>query len=195
MYISLFSLLVIIVVGAVVCYLVLPHGKRYPEVSHPTPNIESGTLNEVRGVVLHHTAEPTATRSLEVLSSQERKVSTHVVIDYDGTRYVMAPPDSVTWHAGKSVLNGREGCNFFTIGIEFQGNTVEQPLTDDQVESAIEYLKPIIKKYNIPLENIVSHEMVRKEYKRLHPKEKVYDKCDITPTEYRRFMKALKDAM
>ncbi|MBO4822270.1 MAG: N-acetylmuramoyl-L-alanine amidase [Prevotella sp.] len=183
------------VASAMALQMCLPEKNRYPEVSYPTPNIEPDTRNEVLGVVLHHTAEPTAERSLEILSSPKRKASTHVVIDYDGTRYVMAPPDSVTWHAGKSVLNGREACNFFTVGIEFQGNTVERPLTSDQVDSAIEYLKPIIKKYGIPLENIVTHEMVRKAYKRLHPDERVYDKCDITPAEYQRFMDALREAL
>ena len=185
----------IVVVAAVARHLSFPAGNKYREVSYPTPNIEPDTLNEVLGVVLHHTAEATAARSLEILSNPERKASSHVVIDYDGTRYIMAEPDSVTWHAGKSMLNDREACNFFTIGIEFQGNTVERPLTRDQVDSAIEYLLPIIQKYNIPLENIVTHEMVRKAYKRAHPEERVYNKCDITPTEYRRFMKALRAAL
>lgn len=185
----------VVVVASVARHLNFLTGNKYREVSYPTPNIEPDTLNEVRGVVLHHTAELTAQRSLEILSSPERKVSSHVVIDYDGTRYIMAEPDSVTWHAGKSLLNGREACNFFTIGIEFLGNTVERPLTSDQVSSAIEYLLPIISKYDIPLENIVTHEMVRKAYKQAHPDERVYNKCDITPTEYRRFMKALRAAL
>lgn len=165
---------------------------RYNEISYPTPNIEPDTLNEVRGVVLHHTAEPTVQRSLEILSSPERKVSTHVVIDVDGTRYIMASPTDVTWHAGRSILNGREGCNFFTIGIEFQGNTLERPLTSDQIDSAIEYLLPLIEKYNISIENIVTHQMVRKAYKQKHPGQRVYDKPDITQKEYQRFMGELK---
>ena len=53
--------------------------------------------------------------SLEILTSPERKVSTHVVIDTDGTRYVMADPDVVTFHAGLSMLFGREHCNYCTI--------------------------------------------------------------------------------
>lgn len=168
---------------------------RYKEIPYPTPNIEPDTLNEVKGVVLHHTAEPTVERSLAVLTSLEKKVSSHIVVDCDGTRYVLASPTDVTWHAGKSILNGREGCNFFTIGIEFQGNTLEAPLTQDQIDSAIEYLLPIIKQYDIPIDNIVTHEMVRKAYKKAHPKQRAYDKPDITQTEYRRFMRALREAI
>ena len=107
----------------------------------------------------------------------------------------MADPSVVTYHAGYSVLNGKEGCNYFTIGIEFQGNTLEKPLTRDQIYSAIEYLKPLIKKYKIPLTSIVTHEMVRKAYKKKYPKKRCSGKVDITETEYLRFMKVLKSEL
>ena len=168
---------------------------RYREVSHPTPNYDREKINEVKGVILHHTAEPTVERSLEVLTSKKKGVGTHVVIDTDGTRYIMCEPTVVTYHAGLSVLNGREGCNDFTIGIEFQGNTLEKPLTQDQIDSAIEYLLPILAAYDIPVENVVTHEMVRKAFKARYPKRKCYNKVDITQKEYRRFMKALRQAL
>lgn len=166
--------------------------KTYKEIDYPTPNIDPDSVNKVEGVILHHTAEPTVERSLEVLTSLQKKVGTHVVIDKDGTRYIMCSPETVTYHAGRSILNGKEGCNYFTIGIEFQGNTLEAPLTQDQINSAIEYLKPIIAKYHIPISNIVTHEMVRQAYKRKYPEKRCYGKVDITQKEYARFMKALK---
>lgn len=147
----------------------------------------------MRGVILHHTAEPTIERSLAVLTSKEKGVGTHCVIDTDGTRYIMCDPTVVTYHAGYSYLDGHEGCNNFTIGIEFQGNTLEKPLTKDQIKSAIEYLRPIIAKYDIPMSNIVSHEMIRNAYKKRHPQKRISGKVDITPTEYKRFMKQLKE--
>ena len=150
------------------------------------------TKNSVEGVILHHTAEPKVQRSLEVLTSSTRRVGTHCVIDTDGTRYIMCEPEVVTFHAGLSVLNGKEGCNNFTIGIEFQGNTLEAPLTEDQMKSAIEYLRPIIKKYTIPYSNVVTHEMIRQAYKKKHPQKRCSGKVDITQTEYKRFMKLLK---
>ena len=165
----------------------------YTEKSYPTPNYAKGKVNDVEGVILHHTAEPTIERSLEVLTSRQKNVGTHCVIDTDGTRYIICEPTVVTYHAGYSLLNGREGCNNFCIGIEFQGNTLENPLTNDQIESAIEYLLPLIKKYKISLDNIVSHKKVRDAYKQKYPKKKCSGKVDITDTEYRRFMKALKN--
>ena len=166
--------------------------KFYKEISYPTPNTDASKKNTVEGVILHHTAEPTVERSLEILTSSTRKVGTHVVIDTDGTRYIMCKPDVVTYHAGFSVLNGKEGCNYFTVGIEFQGNTIEKPLTEDQINSAIEYLLPLIAKYKIKLNAIVTHEMVRNAYKKRYPQKRCSGKVDITQTEYTRFMKALK---
>lgn len=168
---------------------------KYKEKKYPTPNIDKKRTNTVEGVILHHTAEPTIERSLEILTSLKKKVGTHCVIDLDGTRYIMCEPEVVTYHAGFSVLNGKEGCNYFTIGIEFQGNTLEKPLTQNQIYSAIEYLKPLITKYRIPLNNIVTHEMVRQAYKKRHPHKRCSGKVDITQTEYKRFMKFLQQSI
>jgi N-acetyl-anhydromuramyl-L-alanine amidase AmpD len=172
-----------------------PTKKVYEVRNCPTPNFDKDRVNDVIGVVLHHTAEPTVERSLAILTSPIKKVGTHVVIDTDGTRYIMAKPTVAAYHAGRSILNGREGCNYCTIGIEFQGNTLIAPLTDDQIASGIEYLLPIIAKYRIPLENIVTHEMVRTAYKQKYPNKRCSGKVDITPTEYHRFMKKLKDVL
>jgi AmpD protein len=49
------------------------------------------------------------------------RVSAHVVIQRDGsiTQYVKFTDRA--WHAGKSLFEGREACNDFSIGIELEG--------------------------------------------------------------------------
>lgn len=192
------------VVVAFVFFACKPHAKNsespehvqmYKEIECPTPNFDPERGNELLGVVLHHTAEPTVENALRILSSPEKKVGTHVVIDTDGTRYIMAEPTVVAYHAGYSVLNGRDSCNLFTLGIEFQGNTLVSPLTDAQIRSGIEYLIPILQEYKIPLQNIVTHEMVRQAYKEKYPDQRCSGKVDITQKEYNRFMNILKDSL
>ena len=168
-------------------------GTGYREISYPTPNIDPEKTNDAQGIILHHTAEPTIERSLAVLTSLEKKVGTHVVIDTDGTRYILAPLTAVTYHAGKSILNGRERCNNFCIGVEFQGNTAQVPLTKEQIGSAVEFLLPLITERHIPLDNIVTHKMVRDNFIHHHPTEKrCKTKVDISSSDYSRFMDALK---
>lgn len=160
----------------------------------PTPNVGKGK-NDVQGIILHHTANKTIFDALGALRTPKTLVSSHAVIDTDGTRYILAEPTAITWHAGYSMLNGRERCNEFTIGIEFQGNTKKKPLTEDQINSAIDYILPIMKKYNISKKNIVTHEQVRHSWIVKHPDlaeaKHVREKVDITQKEYEHFMSVL----
>lgn len=171
----------------------LDNVSHFKVVNYPTPNIDPDSINKTLGVILHHTAEPTVKSALEILSSPDKKVGAHVVIDIDGTRYVMAEPTVVAYHAGYSILNGVEGCNYFTIGIEFQGNTLKAPLSQEQIENGIEYLIPIIRSFNISMDNIVTHQMVRTSYKEKHPETRCNGKVDITQVEYHRFMNRLRE--
>lgn len=169
-------------------------GTPYNVVDYPTPNKGKG-VNSVEGIVLHHTAEDSIAKSLEILTDPKKGVSCHVLIDKDGTRYLMAKPEEVTWHAGYSTFNGKDGANNTTVGIEFQGNTLEEPLTDDQIKSAIEYVVPIIEQHDIPLDHIVTHAKIRQDYQKSHPKSNVPDKQDVTPDQHDRFIEALKKAI
>jgi N-acetyl-anhydromuramyl-L-alanine amidase AmpD len=171
----------------------LPTARKHYEVKRvPTPNYNRRRKNVPIGVVLHHTALETIEETFEILTDPKKEAGTHVVIDRDGTRYVMAEPTVAVYHAGPSILRGREGCNYCTIGIEFQGNTLERPLTDDQIASAIEYLLPLTERYGIPWWNVVTHQMVRDAYREKYPEKPCNIKVDITVRQYLRFLAALK---
>ena len=182
-----------------------------------TPNIrtvDSGSYkkghplnNEQRGVVLHHTGDyPSLDAIVQDLTTpigqvvpfrqrkQDREASAHVVIGTDGTRKVLATPDKVTFHAGSSAHDGRTNVNDFMIGIEFQGDTNKRDLTPQQIESAIEYLEPIIRRNNIRLEDIVTHQNVRdlyNDYARKAGLKEAESKPDINQRNYNLILQAL----
>ena len=185
--ISVFLLAILVFVSYF--FLIVPDN--YEEIECHTPNVGKGN-NKVEGIVLHHTATLLTKSSLEGLTNKNSKRSCHVLIAYDGTRYILAQPNEITYHAGASCLNGKKWCNNFTVGIEFQGSTNVFPLTGRQIASAIEYMRPIIEKYNIPNENIVTHKTIRDNYKRLFPSSKEYDKIDISDKDYERVINELK---
>lgn len=149
---------------------------QFPSDTILTPNIRTELSqsylkgyplqNEQSGVLLHHTAfmEPDLTDVVGHLTNPAHEVSSHVVIGYDGSRKILATPDKVTFHAGHSMWNNRSNVNDFMVGIEFQGDTNKKDLTNEQIQSAVEYLKPIIKQNNIKLEDITTHEQVRNLY-------------------------------
>ena len=153
--------------------------------------------NEQKGIVLHHTAF--MDDNLQgVVNHLTRKggESAHVIIGFDGTRKVLARPSQVTFHAGQSVWNKRVNVNDFMIGIEFQGDTNEKDLTQKQIDSAVEYMAPIIRQNNIRLEDIVTHQQVRDAYNDYAKKvgeKTALNKPDINYSNYIKVIKALKE--
>lgn len=152
--------------------------------------------NEQKGIVLHHTAF--MDDNLQgVVNHLTRKggESAHVIIGFDGTRKVLAKPNQVTFHAGQSVWNKRDNVNDFMIGIEFQGDTNKKDLTQEQIDSAVEYMAPIIRQNNIRLEDIVTHQQVRDMYNDYAKKtggKTAPSKPDINYNNYVRIIEALK---
>lgn len=173
-----------------------------------TPNIRTeksesykkghSLTNERKGITLHHTAfmENDLTNITRHLTDPKTESSSHVVIGYDGSRRVLATPDKVTFHAGESVWNGRGNVNDFMIGVEFQGDTNKKDLTKDQINSVVEYLEPIIRENNIKLEDITTHEEVRRLYNDYAKKSGVKpaaEKHDINFANYKKVIEALKN--
>lgn len=82
-----------------------------------SPNV--GGFMEPSGAIMHYTAGFTAESAIATLCNPAAKVSAHLVIDLDGTITQLVPFNRVAWHAGPSKLDGKTGCNSFTIGFEF----------------------------------------------------------------------------
>lgn len=171
-----------------------------------TPNVRTvndesykkghGLINEQKGIVLHHTAFMDSDLSgvLKHLTRPNGE-SAHVIIGFDGTRKVLARPDQVTFHAGQSAWNNRTNVNDFMVGIEFQGDTNKKDLTEQQIESAVEYMIPIIRQNNIRLEDIVTHQQIRdlyNDYARKNNQKTAPSKPDINQQNYKRIIDRLK---
>ncbi len=61
------------------------------------------------------------------------RVSAHLFINRLGHTAQFVSFDKRAWHAGKSIFNGRENCNDFSIGIELEGED-STPYTDAQYQ-------------------------------------------------------------
>ena len=69
-------------------------------------------------IVIHYTAGPSAESAIRTMTDPARKVSAHLVVDYNGSLTQLVPFDKIAWHAGKSSHLGRSGLNKYAIGIE-----------------------------------------------------------------------------
>lgn len=153
-------------------------------------------VNKQKGFVLHHTAfiEPSLNAVTKHLTNPNTNSSSHVIIGYNGERRILARPEQVTFHAGNSMWNGKDNVNDFMIGIEFQGDTNQKHLTDKQIQSAVEYMVPIIRKNNIRLEDITTHQKVRELYNQYN-NNKAPSKPDINYYDYEKIIKYLRDRL
>jgi len=112
--------------------------------------------------------------------------SYHCIIARDGRRTVTNLDDNRAFHAGASSFKGRSSLNGWSIGVAWERNTYNEPLQDAAIESAIEYIVPIMKKWNIPIEMVTDHRTIAT------PKGR---KSDIKPSELERFLIRLRQAL
>lgn len=74
---------------------------------------------------------------------RDLRVSSHLLIDRRGRLTQFVPLHQRAWHAGKSVFEGRERCNDFSIGIELEG-TDEKPFTQAQYTRLVRLTRQIM---------------------------------------------------
>ena len=111
-------------------------------------------------IVLHWTAIPTFEGSFDAFQNtklpnwrpdiegvSELNVSTHFLVDQDGTVYGLMPETIM----GRHVI----GLNHCAIGVENVGGTKDTPLTKAQLKSNIWLVKYLARKYNI--EYVIGH--------------------------------------
>lgn len=175
--------LVLIDDGAVSPY---EYKNKYKEVHHQTKNFarnkETGSpiINEKNVIVIHHTGNYDDPNKIVKEFEGEAETSAHVLIMKDGTRHLFNNDNYVLAHAGKSDFNNRNAVNYFSIGIEIEGDTKHgHQFTVAQLESMLEFIRPRVEKYGIPFENITTHKIIRDNYIKKHPNEKTAGKEDL----------------
>ncbi|MBR6411624.1 MAG: N-acetylmuramoyl-L-alanine amidase [Alphaproteobacteria bacterium] len=109
----------------------------------------------VRHIVVHSFALPVDEM---VAKMNKLGVSTHYLIDTNGTVTKLVPEDKVAWHAGYSYWRGASGLNATSIGIELQNNTLGQTAFSDEQITAFQILaRDIMYRYQIDPKNVVAH--------------------------------------
>lgn len=77
---------------------------------------------------------------------QGMRVSAHLLVRRDGELVQFVPFHQRAWHAGASQYEGREACNDFSIGIEFEGEDAMQ-YTPRQYDSAGAAIRALLAAY------------------------------------------------
>lgn len=118
-------------------------------------------VNSKKYIVLHHTGS-SAKNADNTFMNPNSKLSSHYLIDKYGNITKYANDDEVTYHAGLSRYNKDRTFNNLALGIEFEGDTNNEDLTEDQYGAGVSLVKQLASKYNIPETNILSHKDITK---------------------------------
>lgn len=111
-----------------------------------------------RYIILHYTAtKDTKTALDDYLMNPAAEVSSHYLIEKDGNILQLVEDEKRAWHAGKSFWEGETDLNSASIGIEIVNLGPPEVFADEQIESTIALCQILMKKWNIPGQNILGH--------------------------------------
>jgi N-acetylmuramoyl-L-alanine amidase len=107
-------------------------------------------------VIIHHTAQNSCDQTYRTFTLPRTQVSAHYVICKDGLVQHMLNDYLRAWHAGAGKWGNLTDVNSASIGIEIDNNGFEA-FTQPQVNSLLQLLDTLKRKYAIPAANFIGH--------------------------------------
>jgi len=127
----------------------------------PSPNQDERPAGEpVDILMLHYTGMKTGQEAIDRLRDPQAKVSSHYVVEEDGTVWRLVDESRRAWHAGISTWRGREALNGTCIGIEIVNPGHEWGYRDfpsPQMASVRDLCCGILSRHPIPPRNVIGH--------------------------------------
>jgi N-acetylmuramoyl-L-alanine amidase len=136
-------------------------------IERPSPSHDARPAGKAVDILLlHYTGMRDAASALERLTDRESKVSSHYLIDEDGTAYRLVAESRRAWHAGVSFWAGERDINGISIGIELVNPGHEfgyRAFPQPQMAALIELARAILARHPISPARVLGH-------------------CDVAPT-------------
>jgi len=127
----------------------------------PSPNHDARPDGAaVDMIVLHYTGMPSARDALDRLRDPAAKVSSHYLVDEDGSVVRLVPEGLRAWHAGVSFWRGRTALNDVSVGIEIvnPGHAHGyRPFPALQMAAVCDLCLAILSRHPVPPGRVVAH--------------------------------------
>lgn len=111
-------------------------------------------------LILHYTGMQTGQAAIERLCDREAKVSSHYVVEEDGTIWCLVDEAMRGYHAGISYWRGRRALNDVSIGIEIVNPGHEwgyRPFPAAQIAAVTALCRQILARHPIPPGHVLGH--------------------------------------
>lgn len=119
-------------------------------------------------LLLHYTGMKTAQEAIERLCDPDAKVSSHYVVDEDGTILRLVEEDRRAHHAGVSHWAGESDINSASIGIEIVNPGHEhgyRAFPEAQVDAVVALCRDVVARWSIAAARVLAHSDVAPERK------------------------------
>ena len=134
-----------------------------------SPNQDGrGEPARVDMLVLHYTGMQSGAAAIERLCDPAAKVSSHYVVEEDGTVWRLVPDNRRAWHAGVSCWEGGRELNFVSLGIEIVNPGHEwgyRPFPETQMAAVEALCRELVARHRIPAHRVVGHSDIAPERK------------------------------
>ena len=125
-----------------------------------TKNFDSGSINRIKYIVVHFTANNGDTAYGNTnYSKSYRGASAHYFVD-ENNIYQSVEDKNIAWHCGAKKYKHSTCRNSNSLGVELcsmkdsKGNFY---FMDKTVDNAVELVKMLMAKYNVPIANVIRH--------------------------------------
>lgn len=111
-------------------------------------------------LILHYTGMRSAQAAIDRLRDPEAQVSSHYVVDEDGSVFRLVPEQRRAYHAGVSFWRGHTALNGRSIGIEIVNPGHEWGYRDFpalQMAAVCDLCLEILSRHPIPARNVLAH--------------------------------------
>jgi len=128
-------------------------------IDAPSPNADARP-GPVRHLMLHYTGMQSAAAAVARLRDPAARVSSHYVVDEDGTVYALVEESRRAWHAGISAWRGVRQLNDSAIGIEIVNPGHEwgyRAFPQTQMQAVLALCQDILARHEIPARNVIGH--------------------------------------
>ncbi|MDA8050932.1 MAG: N-acetylmuramoyl-L-alanine amidase [Rhodospirillales bacterium] len=111
-------------------------------------------------LVLHYTGMPSAEGALDRLCDSDARVSSHYLLEEDGTLWQIVPEARRAWHAGASFWRGQIDINSRSIGVEIVNPGHEwgyRTFPPAQMTALVALCRDLLARHSILPCNVVAH--------------------------------------
>jgi len=134
--------------------------REFPSPNHDSRGEAIGGPPRIDMLVLHYTGMQNAKAALERLCDPSARVSSHYVIDEDGTIWRLVAEERRAWHAGVSYWQRETALNTVSIGVEIVNPGHEwgyRAFPEPQMRAVESLCLDIVARRRIPAHRIVGH--------------------------------------